>query len=370
MANLTKGSPPQPYGQGGRKVVLPMKATAQVYEGAMIAQIAGACCTGTTALSGNGIGIAEHDALGGATDGAIRVSIWTDKIFIMKAGVNAPLDSTPYGAPLYMEDDNSVGTGQGTEAQIAGRFMGIEDDGRVRVLMTNQASWFDAAAIGGSAGTPNFKVRAVITSLPANAGTTTGVLTASSTGAIGAQDGLTLVAGDLVFIQEGTTNLSAASDAGPYVVTNPGATGVKYVLTRPTWWETGAPIVQGQILQVGGEGTLWAGTEWKTFVAKGKVVDTDAPLFWVREVSQALALTSSAVTVTNVGVRSASKSAVFAQFQAAGGTTTSTIGYGVITAPTPGAIGTASFVIDALASGMGKNGSSDASTVVVSVINW
>ena len=73
MSNLTKGTPPQPYGRDGRKVYLPVKGRARrIYEGAMVAQISGACCTGTTSGAGNCVGIAESDALGTGADGNIR----------------------------------------------------------------------------------------------------------------------------------------------------------------------------------------------------------------------------------------------------------------------------------------------------------
>jgi hypothetical protein len=137
MANLTAGTRPQPYGQGGRKVFLPVKATTQLWEGGMLAQISGACVPGTTSGAGDCIGVAEESALGGATDGATRVVVWTDKVFIFNAGTNAPTDATPIFSKLYMETDNTVGTGGigGSGEGVAGRFMGMEDDGRVRVYV-------------------------------------------------------------------------------------------------------------------------------------------------------------------------------------------------------------------------------------------
>lgn len=154
MANLTKGGRPQPYGKGGRKVVLPVKASAQLYEGAMLAEISGAVCTGTTAGAGNCIGIAEADALGGASDGTVRVSVWTDHVFIFKNGTNACSDATPYGSIVYMEDDNSVGTGGvgGTGEGVAGRFMGFEDDGRVRVYVGKVCGFDDESVASNAAG--------------------------------------------------------------------------------------------------------------------------------------------------------------------------------------------------------------------------
>lgn len=148
MANLSEGIPPQPYGKGGRKVVLPVKASKQIYEGAMVAQSSGACVTATDSGETAGvIGVAEHDALGGASDGAVRISLMTDGEFIFKAGANtAPTDATPYGTILYADTDNSVGTvNTGSALPVAGRFVGLEDDGRVRVYI----GW-----LGCASGTP------------------------------------------------------------------------------------------------------------------------------------------------------------------------------------------------------------------------
>lgn len=137
MSNISAGIPPQPYGEGGRKVTLPVKATSQTWEGQMISQISGACVAATTAGAGPVIGVAEHDMLGGASDGTKRLSVLTDRIFIFAAGSAAPTDATPFGALLFAEDDHTVGTGGlGATQQIAGRFVGLEDDGRVRVYIS------------------------------------------------------------------------------------------------------------------------------------------------------------------------------------------------------------------------------------------
>jgi len=149
MANLTKGQPLQPVGRDGRNAVLPMKATAQVWESAMVAQISGALCTATTAGAGDVIGVVTHDALGGATDGAVRAEIMFDKIFKMAAGVNAPTDATPLYTPLFAEDDNHVGTGAAGQ-RYAGLFMGFEDDGMVRIYIGNGSTGGQLVAVNGT----------------------------------------------------------------------------------------------------------------------------------------------------------------------------------------------------------------------------
>lgn len=144
MSNLTGGAPLQPVGRDGRKAILPVKASAQLYESAMVAEIAGALCTGTTAGAGDCVGVAVHDALGGASDGLVRAEVMFDRIFRIAAGTNAPTDATPMYAPLYMEDDNHVGTGAAGQ-RFAGLFMGFEDDGFVRVYIGPNAKSLVAA---------------------------------------------------------------------------------------------------------------------------------------------------------------------------------------------------------------------------------
>lgn len=144
MSNLTSGAPIQPVGRDGRNAVLPVKASAQLYESAMVAEIAGALCTGTTAGAGDCVGVATHDALGGASDGLVRAEIMFDRIFRIAAGTNAPTDATPMYTALYMEDDNHVGTGAAGQ-RFAGLFMGFEDDGYCRVYIGPNAKSLIAA---------------------------------------------------------------------------------------------------------------------------------------------------------------------------------------------------------------------------------
>lgn len=138
MSLLSSGMTPQPYGKGGRKVFRPIKANQALYMGGMLSELNGYLVPGTTAGAGNCVGVSENDATGGATDGATRAVVLTDQIFIFLAGTNAPTDATPLGSYLYMEDDSHVGTGGvgGSGEGVAGLFMGLEDDGSVRVFIS------------------------------------------------------------------------------------------------------------------------------------------------------------------------------------------------------------------------------------------
>ena len=145
MSILTAGQgiSPQPYGQGGRKVILPVKASVQIVEGVLVSQISGACVPGSTSGAGDAIGVATHDQLGGGSDGAKMIEVLTDQIFLFSPGSAAPTSSTPYGTSLFLEDDHTVGTGGlGATQRRAGSFRGIEDDGRIKVYVSagNQES--------------------------------------------------------------------------------------------------------------------------------------------------------------------------------------------------------------------------------------
>lgn len=136
MSLLTAAIPPQPYGQGGRKVILPVAATTQLYQGGLLSQVSGACVPSTTSGAGDCIGVAEHDQLGGATDGAKEVVVLTEQIFLFVAGSAAPTTATAYNTPLFLESDYQVGTGGlGATQRRAGQFRGMADDGRVKVYV-------------------------------------------------------------------------------------------------------------------------------------------------------------------------------------------------------------------------------------------
>ena len=372
IANLTNDIPPKPYGLGGRYVVLPQSATAQIYQGAMVAETAaGALVTGTTAGSGPCVGVAVFGQLGGTTDGAVRMQIWTDKIFVFAPGTNAPTDATPFGTVLFMESDNQVGVGPGSF--IAGRFYGFEDDGTVRVYISACASWFDTNAVDG--GNAPYKARAVAVIPDAYGGSGTETLTETTAASgFGTQDGVTLVAGDVVFVQGGSSNLSAAKDSGPWVVTALGSATVQWVLTRPTWWGNGAGIVPGQVIEIGGEGTVFRGGSWKAMCAKANVIGTNDPKFYVgRFVEQAAFVTGddgAHVYAPSVGVLDAAHSSVFANPNAAaGGTTTGmvSIGAGAIT---PGYTGTATLHLNAFSTGLALNTAASTLACQVTITNW
>jgi len=361
----------------------PVEASTSIYGGAIVCiNAAGNAVPASANSAFKVVGRCDKQAINQATGGSpgatgvagsIQVQV-RQGAFLYNINADSTIDGTKFGANVYASDDNTVSLTDagGTRpyigfVQAVPSTMGLSST-QVAV-MVGVANPYASNPLANLAS--QYKARNVVTSLQAYGGTGTGTLTETSNGAWATQDGVTNVVGDIVFIQGGTTNLSAAADSGPWQISSLGGASAKWVLIRPDWWQNGSTMPAGQVIDIDGEGTLWAGTQWKSFAAVGSaVVGTNDPTFYVGRISQAVTLAASTFTLNNVGLRSASKSAIICQFQLAGGTTTSTIGYGVIAAPTPGYIGTASAVIDALASGMGKNGSADASTIIATVINW
>ena len=175
----------------------------------------------------------------------------------------------------YMLDDQTV-SGNPAGRSVAGRVWQL--DGLLGVLV--QAN-FKLIEEGDYAFV--HQARAVITSIAAYtaASPAAGTLTANAVGAIGAQDGVTLVAGDVVILP--TDKAATAKDAGPYIVVNPGSGAAKFVLTRPAWFATGSTQQTGTMLTVGGEGTVYGGSEWKSIIAATTfVVDTTDGVFYPR----------------------------------------------------------------------------------------
>jgi hypothetical protein len=239
---------------------------------------------------------------------------------------------------------------------------------QVWIVFDNRGDQYSATGV--DAPPANVSVRCVMTALPAYTASG-GTITVTATGALGTQDGVTLANGDEVWLPEyaGTANSSvnvSAANSGPYEVVNKGGTGVQAVLRRPSWWAHGAPIPNGAEVKVA-EGTLFGRSVWDVGAASGTVIGTDDPSAYPREVIQQVTLSSSALAITNVPIRDAAKTVCDGVLITAGGTTTSTVDYRSIAAATPGPIGTATITIDAVASGGGKNGTADTSTINASI---
>lgn len=282
------------------------------------------------------------------------------------------------GQPCWVSDDQTVSALE-SAGLPAGVICGVGDekgggDGQVHVLQgPHGVALATALALAqGEVTAMPFKARAVVTTLQAYTGSGTGTLTETANGAISAADGVTLAVGDVVFIQEGTTNLTAAKDAGPWVVSALGGASAKWVLVRPSWWLNGAAIPQGVIIDVGGEGTAMAGTQWKTFCTGGKVVGTDAPIFWPKQIQGSTALVAGTFTIS-AAIRSATLSQVDLVRIVANTSTATTGGYnptsGGANGITAGVLGTGQAIVQACVAA-GTINNADISTLAWSVQNW
>ena len=220
--------------------------------------------------------------------------------------------------------------------------------------------------------------RCVVTALPGTySGSGSGVLTSTTgSGAIAAQNGVTLVANDLVLLAGGATNehsdggATAMVDSGPWIVTNVGSTGDAagnyYQLTRPTWWAHGSVIPYGATISIGGEDTLFGGSTWHVYAAKGALVDANDPIMYPDGVGQQVTLVAGLKAITNVPLRSAAKTVVVPTLEAAGGSVDASAGYQPFIV-TPGYLGTASVTVKAV-KGLTTN-TNDTSTVNVRITN-
>lgn len=314
---------------------------------------------------------------GPGTAAAINVTVRQGTFFYNNGTGSNALGVADVGKPVYASDDQTANkTDNGGLWPYLGIMMpgGGPDNlrdtgsGEVAVFLGSATPYANNPLLANSSA---LKARGVATSLPGTFTVTSGVLLADANGALGAQDGLTYVAGQTIILPAGTVGSGtvSAANSGPWVLTDVGGASAKYAAIRPDWWANGALITPGAIINVGGEGTLFGGTDWKTWAAGTVVIGTGDPLLYPLKVAQQVTLASSTATITNVPIRSASKCGVICNLATAGGTQTSTVAYGPIVAPTPGALGTASLVIDAIASGQTKNGTADTSVINVTIIN-
>ncbi len=185
MTNAAMNLPLLPYGQGGRKVVLPVDGGSHIYAGTLVAQLGtGMLVPGSTSSAGCAIGVATHEADNtNGSDGDIRCEVMYGQIFCVANGENtdAVSEATTMYAVVYMGDDHTIYDNDASNTlKPAGRFMGMEPDGKVRVFvgMANLGDVFeDASNIAvGDAGnfTSATEVEAALQELYQNAKSTKG----------------------------------------------------------------------------------------------------------------------------------------------------------------------------------------------------
>lgn len=142
MPNTTSNNPGIDTMQDGPFIFdLPVAASTRIYKGALITQLAasGMVVPYSTALSGVCVGVSQHEvdnSTGAAGDK--RLVIESKRLYAMSNGTagDAFSEATLIGAVVYGTDDNTAAKTSGSSTRKAvGFFMGMESDGKVRVLI-------------------------------------------------------------------------------------------------------------------------------------------------------------------------------------------------------------------------------------------
>lgn len=117
---------------------------------------------------------------------------------------------------------------------------------------------------------------ATTAALPAYTGSA-GVLTATSNGALTAQDGVTLVANDALLVRNETGGNEKWN--GLYTVTQIGDGSHPFILTRRSDANTSAEVTPGMMVRVGNEGTANKNTMWWLAITGPVTLNTTALTF-------------------------------------------------------------------------------------------
>lgn len=183
---------------------------------------------------------------------------------------------------------------------------------------------------------------------------------------VAGNDGITYVAGDRVLLALQTT----AAQCGLYSVGTVG--GGTAALTRVTDLTTGDVAVNGHIIEVS-EGTIFAGSTWKSLATGTVTIGSVDPLYYPR-VCKGVATLSSGVYALGVTegffMASTTKSPVLVTRDTANTSTATTGGYAVpVATKTAGKSGTAAATITAQVAA-GTTNTADVSTLSWQCTNW
>jgi hypothetical protein len=351
-------------------LAFPMAAALICFAGGMVgidpAGNARAAAADPTLKIAPGVATKRADnSLGAAA--AMNVEVECGAFYLQQTGTT--ITKAHFGRNVFVVDDQTISLDDlGGQRPLAGwvKAIGTAASGtanRIGVQLGEVSPFeLDQTPIGGS---DAFTARLVVTSIAAYT-RALGVITANANGALANQDGIAPANGDVLLLPEGTA--VAAADAGPWIVTDVGSGGTKFVLTRPEWWADAALYKLGAVIEVGPAGTLWKGSSWKTFATAVQVIGTDAPLLWPRHIYRKVTLVAGTVNVS-APLRSVTESTVHMARRTAN-TTASTVGYGAPEASrTAGAVGTGVVAVEAEVAA-GTINVADISTMDVLITNW
>ena len=189
------------------------------------------------------------------------------------------VDETWEGQPIFGQDNQTVGlTDGGGQYPLIGVGWYAESTtvlhckvGPAAIAEARAILAVQSTASGGTA-------RGVFTNLNGAAAYANGVLTLA-VGALPAQDGITVALGDTFLALKNLTNLPAAAQAGPWVITSLGSVSTSPTAERPPWYLTGAPVPLEIAIRVGPEGAIFANSIWAATATGAALVDTTDPAF-------------------------------------------------------------------------------------------
>lgn len=341
-------------------VSLPMAASTIIYAGTMVASDASGNAVPASASAALKLwGLAEvqvDNSAGSAGDKRINVKPGVFAFNNSGAGVDL-IAAANIGQICYAVDDNVVALTDGNGSRPVAGVIFPFDPNNATPVQVGVGPGFGLGTGSSGGGSAAFKARGVVfanvASLPAFT--------------VASNDGITYVKGDVVLLTAQTT----AAQNGPYVVGTVASGAAP--LTRPSWFSAGAEIEQGQVIEVGGEGTIFGGSKWKALCAKGKVVGTDDPVFYPRVCKGTVTLAAGvhALGATEgLFLYSTTASAIMVTRNTANTSTGTTGGYAVpVSTRTAGVSGTAAATITAQAAA-GTTSASDVSTIDFVVTNW
>ena len=178
--------------------------------------------------------------------------------------------------------DSNTGSLNPNDGIPVGMLMEVIDatHGKVGIGPTFVARALAAATASASPGTTTTTARGALTNLGGAVTYANGVITGPANTAFPVQDGIASPAiDDVYFAPKGLTNLPAAAQAGPWVVTGLGSGSSVYTLARPAGYATGSTIPTEYTIKLGPEGSSYKNSPWTATCTPGGIVDTVDPLF-------------------------------------------------------------------------------------------
>jgi hypothetical protein len=339
----------------------PVAATAVIYAGNFVALNASGYAIQLSLTASSAyviVGVASKD-VSNATGANGDVTVECENIYYLDNDTTNPVTASDIARNYcFIVDNHTVGASDGAGTRpLAGlplRLGSAADSttGKVAILAggAGGVSPYASNPLLAMSNAAAFTARGVATNIAALTFAADGTFEADANGALGAQDGLTFVAGQTILLPAGTitTGVVSAANSGPYVLTSVGGASAKFAGRRPSWFADGATITPGIEINVA-KGTLFGGTTWRSFADVSQVVGTNDPMLYPLKVTQQITLVAGTLTISNVPVFLAARLG-FSCSGAIGGTAAATTTNFAIKASggiTAGGIGTAAVIVEA-----------------------